>query len=111
MATVWASRHTASTGGGTGRPASRATIVTITALATSGVASWANVAGPRAARGADNRAPIQATNVPSIHQIGRYHHVEPPPTASQGQGDAWNGRRMTMSIAEKNNVPTQPPPP
>src|SRR2546425_5292874 len=35
--------------------------------------------------------PIHARNVPSIHQMGRYHHVLPPPIASHVQGYAIGG--------------------
>src|SRR5437867_2872673 len=52
--------------------------------------------------------PIHATNVPSIHQTGRYHQVLPPPIASQVQGYALSGRNTTMSIAVNTTVPTRP---
>ena len=52
--------------------------------------------------------PVQARNVPSIHQIGRYHHVLPPPMASQVQGYALNGRSNTMSSAVNTTVPHSP---
>src|SRR6266576_6337004 len=41
---------------------------------------------PRATRPAVTSAPSQASKVPSIHQIGRYHQVLPPPTASHVHG-------------------------
>ncbi len=63
---------------------------------------------PRAARPAVTIAPIHATSVPSIHQIGRYHHVLPPPTASQVHGNARKGRSRMMSIAIKTIVPHSP---
>src|SRR6185295_656283 len=60
---------------------------------------------PRAARPDVTIAPIHPTNVPSIHQIGRYHHVLPPPMASQVHGYALKGRRRMISIAIKTIVP------
>src|SRR5881394_2551261 len=67
-----------------------------------------DVSPPRAARPAVTIAPIQARNVPSIHQTGRYHQVLPPPTASQVQGYALNGRSRMMSIAMNTTVPHSP---
>src|SRR5260221_14485793 len=58
--------------------------------------------------GAVTIPPIHARNVPNIHQMGRYHHVLPPPMASQVQGYALKGRSKAMSIALKTTVPTSP---
>ena len=62
-------------------------------------------AARRARRSAD---PIQATNVPSIHQTGRYHHVDPPPIASHVHGYALTGRRTAMSHTANTTVPHNP---
>src|SRR5262245_3571657 len=61
-----------------------------------------------AARPAVTIPPSQASSVPSIHQIGRYHQVLPPPTASHVQGKALNGRSRTISIAMNTIVPHSP---
>src|SRR5439155_1208097 len=74
------------TGSATWRPASRATAASSTAPPTVGVAARTSAGSPRAALSAVTIAPVQARAVPSIHQIGKYHHVLPPPTASQVQG-------------------------
>src|SRR6266550_3594670 len=73
-----------------------------------GVAAPASDDSPRAARVALTMPPVQARKVPSIHQIGRYHQVLPPPMASQVQGYALNGRSNTMSSAV--STPTWVPP-
>src|SRR5437016_12150954 len=52
--------------------------------------------------------PIHARNVPSIHQMGRYHHVLPPPIASHVQGYALKGRSSTISMALNTTVATRP---
>src|SRR5436189_3565487 len=50
--------------------------------------------------------PIHARNVPSIHQMGRYHHVLPPPIASHVQGYALKGRSSTISMALRSEEHT-----
>src|SRR5437016_5392048 len=52
--------------------------------------------------------PIHARNVPSIHHMGRYHHVLPPPIASHVQGYALKGRSSTISMALNTTVATRP---
>src|SRR2546429_101679 len=44
----------------------------------------------------------------SSHQMGRYHHVLPPPIASQVQGYALKGRSSTISMALNTTVATRP---
>src|SRR5206468_6389746 len=88
--------------------ASRATATSATAPTSAGVAARTSDVSPRAARAALTMPPVQARNVPSIHQIGRYHHVLPPPMASHVQGYAWNGRSTAMSNAVKTTVPHSP---
>src|SRR6266581_2967717 len=89
-------------------PASRAIVTTSSVPTTAGSARRASVASARAACRAVTMPPVQARNVPSIHQIGRYHHVLPPPIASHVQGYAFSGRNTTMSIAMNTIVPTSP---
>src|SRR5437899_871872 len=88
--------------------ATRATATRTTAPTSTGVTARGSEVSPRTARCALTMPPVQARNVPSIHQIGRYHHVLPPPMASQVQGYALNGRSRTMSIAMKTTVPHNP---
>src|SRR5437016_7103123 len=52
--------------------------------------------------------PIHARNVPSIHHIGRYHHVLPPPIASHVQGYALKGRSSTISMPLNTTVAMRP---
>src|SRR5437762_1806818 len=88
--------------------ATRATATRTTAPTSTGVTARGSEVSPRTARCALTMPPVQARNVPSIHQIGRYHHVLPPPMASQVQGYAWNGRSTAMSIAVKTTLPHSP---
>src|SRR5438094_6552391 len=88
--------------------ATRATATRTTAPTSTGVTARGSEVSPRTARFALTMPPVQARNVPSIHQIGRYHHVLPPPMASQVQGYAWNGRSTAMSIAVKTTLPHSP---
>src|SRR6266852_2233335 len=82
---------------------------TAAAPSTTGSASAGmDTSPPRRGRAAVTMPPIQARNVPSIHQMGRYHHVLPPATASHVHGKACNGRRTTMSTAMKTIVPHRP---
>src|SRR2546422_170850 len=76
------------TGSMTGQPAMRPITAMSAAPATTGTATrWSVGLSPaRAARPAVSMPPIHATNVPSIHQIGRYHQVLRPPTASHVHG-------------------------
>src|SRR5438034_935525 len=98
----------AATGNTTARPATFASAATTTAPASGSTATRSPVASPREALSAMRVPPIQARNVPRIHHIGRYHHVVPPPTASQVQGYALTGRSSTMSITENTTVPHNP---
>src|SRR5882762_4350686 len=72
------------TGSAPSSPDSRATTASTTAPISAGAAVRAMLesAGAVAVR----VPPIHARNVANIHQIGRYHHVLPPPTASQVHG-------------------------
>src|SRR2546428_46277 len=94
----------------TGTPASRPIAATTTVPATAGRARRASVVSPLAAAApaAVTIPPIHAANVPSIHQIGRYHHVLPPPIASHVQGYALKGRSRTISMTLNTTVPTRP---
>src|SRR5947209_1214767 len=94
----------------TGTPASRPIAATMTVPATAGRARRASVVSPLAAAApaAVTIPPIHAANVPSIHQIGRYHHVLPPPIASHVQGYALKGRSRTISMTLNTTVPTRP---
>src|SRR5438876_1228677 len=85
--------------------ATRATATRTTAPTSTGVTARGSEVSPRTARCALTMPPVQARNVPSIHQIGRYHHVLPPPMASQVHGNALNGRSRMISIAIKMIVP------
>src|SRR6266699_2019907 len=95
-------------GSGTATPAKRATVTSTTVATIAGSATRTSVASPRLAWLAVRMPPIHATNVPSIHQIGRYHQLLPPPTASHVQGYALSGRSTTMSNAMKTTVPHKP---
>src|SRR6184192_3548182 len=94
----------------TGTPASRPIAATMMVPATAGRARRASVVSPfaAAAPAAVTIPPIHATNVPSIHQIGRYHHVLPPPIASHVQGYALKGRSRTISMTLNTTVATRP---
>src|ERR1051325_11738912 len=120
------------TGSGVATPAKRATGTSTTGGTSTGSATRTSVASPPprrawlAVRMPPNHAtnvpsihqigredqqrapPTHATNVPSIHQIGRYHQLLPPPTASHVQGYALSGRSTTMSNAMKTTVPHKP---
>src|SRR5882762_2256739 len=93
------------TGKSTETPASRPIAATMMVPATVGRARRASVASPLAAV---TIPPIHARNVPNIHQTGRYHHVLPPPIASQVQGYALKGRNRAISMALNTMVLTSP---
>src|SRR2546429_9469309 len=86
-------------------PPSRTINATTMVAATAGSARRPTVASPR---DAVTMPPIHATNVPSIHHTGRYHHVLPPPIASHVQGYALKGRSRTISMALNTTVATRP---